>query len=172
MTLEIKTADELINAELEARWAARRAARHTEVLQLILQTFVDQGGPVPVAEVMAGFPGQSPETVQSVLRSLDEADLIRIQDDQVDVAYPFSAAPTAFVLRLADGRERYACCAIDALGMAPMLGERVEIRSRCHHCGAPLGLAVRPEGPEPAAHGLMVWVGHWEGGECRIATGL
>ena len=73
MTLEIKTADELINPELEARWAARRAARHTEVLQLILQTFVDQGGPVPVAEVMAGVPGQSPETVQSALYSLDEA---------------------------------------------------------------------------------------------------
>jgi hypothetical protein len=65
MTLEIKTADELINPELEARWAARRAARHTEVLQRILRRFVDQGGPVPVAEVMAGFPGQSPETVRS-----------------------------------------------------------------------------------------------------------
>jgi hypothetical protein len=33
MTLEIRTADELINRKLEARWAARRAARHTEVLR-------------------------------------------------------------------------------------------------------------------------------------------
>ena len=37
MTLEIKTAEELIDHALEARWATRRAARQTEVLQWILR---------------------------------------------------------------------------------------------------------------------------------------
>jgi hypothetical protein len=50
--------------------------------------------------------------------------LIRIRDGHVDLAYPFSASPTAFVVRLPDGRERYACCATDALGIAPMVGQR------------------------------------------------
>jgi hypothetical protein len=45
------------------------------------------------------------------------------------VAYPFSGRPTSHRVRL-DGREVYAMCAIDALGIAPMLGERIEIASR------------------------------------------
>jgi len=52
-TLEIKTAAELTDPALEARWAARRAARETEVLQRILGTFVDRGGPIPVAFKLA-----------------------------------------------------------------------------------------------------------------------
>ena len=88
------------------------------------------------------------------------------------MAYPFSAAPTAFVVRLADDRERYACCAIDALGVAPMLGESVHVRSQCHHCGATLEFDVAPTGPAADAEGVMVWVGVRGEGERRIATSL
>ena len=42
--LELKTAEELTDPALEARWTARRAARETAVLQRILRTFVDRGG--------------------------------------------------------------------------------------------------------------------------------
>jgi Alkylmercury lyase len=45
-----------------------------------------------------------------------------------NLAYPFSASPTPFLVRLPDGRERHVCCAIDALGIAPMVGQAVEIR--------------------------------------------
>jgi hypothetical protein len=151
--LEIKTADELIEPELEARWAARRAGPHAEVLQHVLRAFVDRGGPIAVDEIAAALPDRAPEAVR-------------------EVGYPFSAVPTPFVVRLADGRERYACCAIDALGIAPMLGQRVHIRSQCHHCGAPLELSADPGGPGPEAHGVMVWVGKRTGGQRRIATSL
>jgi hypothetical protein len=90
----------------------------------------------------------------------------------VDVAYPFSAFPTPFVVRLADGQERYACCAIDALGIAPMLAQRVRIRSRCHHCGEPLELGVDPAGSGLEAEGAMVWVGKQGDGERRASTSL
>ncbi len=140
MTLEIKTADELVDAELEARWAVRRAAREGDILQRILRIFVEQGGPVPVEEVAAAFPDRPPETVWDTLVALDDEDLIQIQKGRVGIAYPFSALPTPFVVQLAGGQERYACCAVDALGVAPMLEQRVHIRSRCHDCGAPLEL--------------------------------
>jgi hypothetical protein len=160
MTLEIKTAAELIALDNEGRQAARRAARETELMRHVLRTFVDRTDPVQVEEIVATFPGQLPEKVFEALATLDEDDLVRISAGRVDLAYPFSVAPTPFVVDLGRGRsERYACCAIDALGLAPMLGQLVRIRSRCHHCAMPLKLSVDPSGPGPDAAGVMVWVG-------------
>lgn len=59
--LEIKTADELGDAELEARWALRRAARQTDVLQRVLRTFVERGGPIRVEKVATALPDRAPE---------------------------------------------------------------------------------------------------------------
>ena len=172
MTLEIKTADELVDPELEARWAVRRAAREGEVLRRILQSFVDRGGPVPVEQIAATFSDRPPETVWDTLVALDDEDLIQIRQGRVDIAYPFSAIPTPFAVRLAGGQERYACCAIDALGMAPMTGQRVHIRSRCHDCGTPLELSVAPDGPGRGAEGILVWVGKQAEGQRRLVTSL
>jgi len=153
--LEIKTAEELADPALEARWSERRAARETEVLQHILRIFVERGGPMAVDDVLADFHDRA--SAHDRLRALDGDDLIRVRDGHVDVAYPFSAAPTPFVVRLHDGTERYACCATDALGIAPMLGQPVHIRSRCHHCKGPLNFSVSPDAPGPEADGVMVW---------------
>jgi hypothetical protein len=130
MTLEIKTAEELIDPALEARWVTRRAARQTEVLQWILRAFVERGGPIRAEAITAAFPECQPKVIEETLVALDEEDLVQVRDGDVDMAYPFSAIPTPFVVRLADGQERYACCAIDALGIAPMLGHRVHIQSQ------------------------------------------
>lgn len=170
--LEIRSADELVDPELEARWALRRATQQTDVLQEVLRAFVERGGPIPVEEIATAFPTRAPEAVRDSLIELDDEDLIQLRDGRVEIAYPFSAAPTPFVVRVADGRERYACCAIDALGLAPMLGQRVQVRSRCHHCGTSLEFWVAPEGPAPEAEDAMVWVGQRGEGQGRIATSL
>jgi hypothetical protein len=160
MTLEIKTAAELIELDLEGRGAARRAARETELLRRVLRAFVEQTGPVPLDAIVSASPAQSRERVLAALARLDEEDLVRIVAGRVDLAYPFSASPTPFVADLGAGRgDRYICCAIDALGVAPMLGRPVQIRSRCHHCAVPIDLSVGPSGPDSSARGVMVWVG-------------
>jgi Alkylmercury lyase len=160
MTLEIKTAAELIALDMEGRQVARRAARETALMHRVLQTFVDRPGPVPVQDIAASFAAQPAEKVFEALATLDEDDLIRIRDGLVDLAYPFSVSPTPFVVDLGRGRgERYACCAIDALAMAPMLGQTLRIRSRCHHCAMPLTLSVDPSGLRRDMAGVMVWVG-------------
>jgi hypothetical protein len=170
--LEIKTAEQLITPELEAEWSARRSARQSPALQHILRAFLAVGGPVPLEAVEAALSGYTRDALREHLTALDAQDLIQLSADGVEIAYPFSATPTPFVVRLADGRERYACCAVDALGMAPMIHERVDIRSRCHHCGNPLALTVEPEGPAPGADGIMVWIGTRGSADCRLATGL
>jgi hypothetical protein len=93
--------------------------------------------------------------------------LIRIRAGQIDMAYPFSATPTPFRVRVSGGRERYACCATDALGIAPMIGEAIEISSQCHHCGAPLDFSATPDGPGPDANGVMVWFGKCGDEACK-----
>jgi hypothetical protein len=173
MALEIRTAAELSDPELEARWTTRRAARETDVLQQVLRAFVERPGPVEVEQIVAAFAaGPPPEGIRADLARLDADDLIQIRDGLVEVAYPFSAFPTPFAVQLADGQERYACCAIDALGIAPMLGQRVRIRSHCHHCGEPLELGVDQAGSGLEAEGVMVWVGKQGDGERRASTSL
>lgn len=170
--LEIKTAEELIDPELEARWAARRADRGSGLVQYLLRRFVERGEPVAIDQIVAAFPHDPAAGVRGALTTLDDKDLIQIRDGRVEIAYPLSAGPTPFVVRWPNGRERYACCAIDALGMAPMLGETVDISSRCHHCGEPVELTVRPESPAGGADGVMVWVGARPEGDCRLTTGF
>jgi hypothetical protein len=170
--LEIKTADEVIDQDLEARWTTRRAARQTEVFQRILRIFLDRGGPIRVEDIAAAFLDSPAQAVHEALVALDVDDLIRVRDQQVDIAYPFSASPTPFVVRLPGGKERYACCAMDALGIAPMVGQRVEIRSRCHHCKVPLEFSASPDGPGPEAEGVMLWLGKRTEERCKVADSL
>jgi hypothetical protein len=172
MTLEIRTAAELIDPELGGRWTTRRAARETEVLQQVLRAFVERPGPVEMEQIVVAFADGPPDAIRADLARLDADDLIQIREGLVDMAYPFSAFPTPFVVQLADGQARYACCAIDALGIAPMLGQRVRIQSRCHHCGEPLELWVDPAGSGLDTEGVMVWVGKQEYGKWRASTSL
>lgn len=167
--LEITTAEKIIDAEIE-RQVGRRAARETPVMQAIYRAFLDRGGPVLVEDVITGVPGMPGDAVASRLAVLDEDDLIQITRGRVEIAYPFAARPTPFIVRPAAGREHYACCAIDALGLAPMLGQPVEVAGQCHHCGAQLAFAVTPDGPGAEAGGAMVWVGRRCEGEGRAAT--
>jgi len=155
---EVKSAAELLDAEFIAKWQDRRTidpeARQT--YRAILGRFIADGGPVRVEE----FPA---ETRAAVTR-LDEKDLILVQDGQVTVAYPFSSTPTAFRVVPPDGRQRYAVCAIDALGIPVLLDQLATIHSRCHHCREPLDLRVKPDGPVRDTD-VMVWVG--ERGDIR-----
>ncbi len=170
MTLQIKTAAELVDPALEARWTTRRVARGTETLQAILRAFVERPDPIVVEEFIRAFPGQASADTRAALTRLDGDDLIQIRDGRVDLAYPFSATPTSFVVQLPGRGDRYVCCAIDALGVAPMLGQSVRIRSRCHHCGEPLELSADPFGPGPGTEGVMVWAGKRWDGEQRAWT--
>lgn len=170
MTFQIKSAAELVDPALEARWTTRRVARETEILQVILRAFLERPDPIVVEEIIRAFPERAPDDIRATLTRLDEDDLIQVSDGRVDLAYPFSATPTSFVVHLSGRGNRYVCCAIDALGVAPMLGESVRIRSRCHHCGETLELSADPFGLGPGAEGVMVWAGKRCDGAQRAST--
>ena len=170
--LRILTADDLKALDSLERQAVRRAARQQPLVRLILRTFLERGGPLRVEDLAAGSPDSPAETLRGALLSLDDEDLIRFRDDLIDIAYPFAAAPTPFRLRFSDGRERYACCAMDALGIAPMVGETIGIESSCYHCGAGLRFRATPDGPRPESQGMMVWFGQRGDERCKVADSL
>lgn len=159
-SFEIKSADELLDAEFIAKWQDRKAidplAR--EVLRAILDRFVVEGGPLGIEALSRHLQGRDPDEIREAVARLDQKDLILARNGKVVLAYPFAGTPTTFRVVLPDGRERYAVCAIDALGVPPMVGQPVTIRSSCHHCGDPIEIRVRPDGPVGGAE-LMVWVG-------------
>ena len=146
----LMSAAELLDASFDARWLDRArigpAARAT--LRTVLDSFVADGGPVGIAAL-----GND-----AAVAELDERDLIYISDGRVMLAYPFAGTPTDFFTVLPDGRERWACCAIDELGIPAFLRQPVTVRSRCHHCGDGFALEVTPDGPV-GGDGLLAWVG-------------
>lgn len=165
-SFEVKEAAELLDSGFVAKWQERRALDPLArtVLRTILQQFVESGGPVRGEELAMLLPAHDPGEVNEAAARLDEKDLIVVQEGRVIAAYPLAGIPTAFTVVLPDGGERYAVCAIDALGIPAMLGQLVTIRSHCHHCREPLEIHAGPDGPIGGAE-VMVWVG--EGGEPR-----
>src|SRR5262245_16670353 len=93
MPLLILTADELIALDTQGWSQCRRAARTTPTALRILRAFLDHGGPLPM-EAIADV---------HTLQRLHNDDLLRICDGQIALAYPFSALPTPFMVRLPDG---------------------------------------------------------------------
>ena len=166
MNVEIRTAAELVTPERAEEWALRRAQRDDPVLRSIWQEFIAVGGPVPLAAAAHRVPDLDRDDLRACAAALDALDLIELDGDQVRLAYPFTAGPNDFEVVLPGDLGRYACCAIDALGVAPMVGLPVTVRSRCHQSGAPLLVDVDPvAGPRPAPPAWLVWVerGRWGG---------
>jgi hypothetical protein len=158
VTVEVRTAAELLT-ERSGEWAARRAQRDDPLLRAIWREFVERGGPVALEGVAARVPGLAPDVARDRAAALDAADLIGLAGDRVRLAYPFTASPTPYQVILRGGRVCHACCAIDALGVAPMLGTPVTVRSRCHRSAAPLVFDVDPAaGPRDATPGILTWI--------------
>jgi hypothetical protein len=153
----VRSAADLMDAAFLAKWTDRGAisAGARTALREILDRLVADGGPVDVASLAAGV---------AAVDELDTRDLIYVSAGRVVLAYPWSGTPTAFVTVLADGRQRWACCAIDALGIPALLGQPVTVRAGCHHCDERFELSVTPEGPALDA-GVMAWIG--ERGDLR-----
>lgn len=153
----VRTAAELMDATFLAKWTARGqlSAGARAALREILDRLVAEGRPVDVATLAAPV---------AAVDELDARDLVYVSGGQVVLAYPWSGTPTAFVVALPGGRERWACCAIDALGIPAMLGQAVTVRAGCHHCDERLELIVTPSGPATDP-GVMAWIG--ERGDLR-----
>jgi Alkylmercury lyase len=129
--------------------------------QAILRAFARTGcPPLPhdLDQVAAGRAGD-------VLDALHDLDAIRLTSyGEIAVAYPFSAVPTRHRVRIGDRVDVYAMCAVDALGMAPMLGQDAVIESVDVTDGHPISVVMRDGGSTWQPVGAVVFIGADPGG--------
>ena len=80
----------------------------------------------------------------------------------IRMASPFSGIPTQHVVK-SGGKQYYANCAWDALGVPAALRQPGTVYSRCEESGEPLRLEVGTQGPEPSGwvFHCLVPAAHW-----------
>lgn len=131
------------------------------VQQAVLRSFAATGGPPQPAE-LAEVAAPCARSIRQVLSQLHTGDFLRLdKTGHIQAAYPFSATPTGHRVQITGGPQVYAMCAIDALGIAPMLGAAVVIRSADPLTGAPITVSVPASGTaawDPAT--TVVFDGH------------
>ena len=97
MSVEIRTAAEILTPERAGEWAARRAQRDDPLLRAIWREFVESGRAGCASRPRGGaLPGLTPEALRARAAALDAADLIELDGDRVTLAYPFTAEPNDF----------------------------------------------------------------------------
>ena len=96
--------------------------------------------------------------------------LVKDTEGRVNFVYPVSSFPTHHTVRLANGKQFFAMCAIDAIGAAFTLQQDILISSHCSGCGAPVQVQVK-DGViaahfPPSLHALsftLEEISHWAG---------
>lgn len=119
-------------AEVLSAWRRRTVpmeAVEREVHRAILRGFAATGR-APTVQELDELTAGSKRSTADVLRALHDLDAIRLSPyGEIAVAYPFCATPTRHRVRIGSGVEVYAMCAVDALGIGPMLGQDTVITS-------------------------------------------
>jgi hypothetical protein len=114
--------------------------------QLVLRSFATIGQAPSAAELAQAVKPYDADP-EKVLADLHAADFLRLDEaGRIRAAYPFSADRTAHVVHIAGGPRVFAMCAIDALGIAAMLGTDVTIRSADPAADNPITVTVPAQG--------------------------
>ncbi len=120
------------------------------VHQAVLRSFAQTGGP-PETSLLED--AAAPFDAGQALAELAGRDFLCIDDaGRITAAYPFSALPTAHRVQIAGGASAYAMCAIDALGIAPMVDSTAVIQSADPSAGQPITVTVTVDGSNSEWH--------------------
>jgi hypothetical protein len=85
------------------------------------------------------FAGEEKE----ILKSLVDKDVLVLEEGKIVFAYPVSKKPTNHHVELADGREFFSMCAIDALGSTFVFEQDTKISSICPVSGEEIHVTIK-----------------------------
>jgi hypothetical protein len=130
---------------LAERWNHTLEPAQDRLWRTVLELFARSGKPPHLYQISEET-GLSIESLRTFIGELEANDLLGSGpwSDVVRYAYPFTSDQTEHHVQLRD-RKLHAVCAIDALGIAAMLGTDVVIESSCRGCGSgiEIGTAYR-----------------------------
>ena len=134
------------------------------VHQAVLRAFAATGhAPDPAVLEAVAAPLGVP--AREVVAALAAGDFLTLDEDgQVDAAYPFSARTTGIEVALPSGVRVASMCAIDALGIAAMLGSDTVIDSADPVSGEPVRVAFADGTATWQPQSTVVFYGARDGG--------
>jgi hypothetical protein len=143
--------------------AAERDAFDAQMRAAVYHATITHGA-IPTLAALSATLGRAPDEVAAALRRLAAGHVLVLQPerDEILMANPFSAVPTAFSVE-SGAHSYWGNCVWDALGILAMLGRDGRVLTSCADCGAPLALEVRAGalvGDAGVAH-FSVLAKHW-----------
>ncbi len=137
----------------------------TQVKVAIYRYFAETGVQPTPADVAESV-GTDIERVLGAYPRLRAQRVLALEADgtSIRMAPPFSGVPTQHTV-MVGGRQYFANCAWDALGVIAALHQPGVVHSRCEQSGEPLHLQVSLDGPEPTTwlfHCLVPAARWWE----------
>ncbi len=129
------------------------------VQQAVLRALASAGA-VPTADELDRAAAGSGATGGAVLAALAEQDYLTLDESNgLRAAYPFSLVPTRHQVTIEGGPTMWSMCAIDALGVAPMLGRATTIVSADPVTGERISVAMSHGGAAWDPLGALVFAG-------------
>jgi alkylmercury lyase len=115
------------------------------------------GAAATLGELPAAL-GLPPAVVDRVVAGLTERGTVALEadPDRIVGVRGLSLVETDHRLTL-QGRRLYTWCAVDAVGIPAALEADARVESRCHHCRAPLSLALKEGALGDAPEGPVIW---------------
>ncbi len=113
---------------------ARLSPSEDDARKFILKEFAKTGESPSENAIAEAMNLLSVESAHELVERLHNADILTKEGAEIISAYPFSARATRHKVIFKDGREVYALCATDAMGIHFMLHEDIVVRSSCPEC--------------------------------------
>jgi len=136
---------EIPSSKLGRARRARLSELEREFYFWMLRRFATHGR--PTSAEMHDAAARLDVDFETALATLAREDLVHLGlDGEIAVAYPFSGRPRGHRVRFVAGYEVEAMCAIDALGIAPMFGEPIEVTSHDPLTGEEIQVRLAPHG--------------------------
>ncbi len=127
--------------------------------EAIIASIRNRGSVPTIAQVANDMGADQPSVRASFDRMIAAHVFIPQRDSSEILSYnPFSAEKTDFRVR-SGGREWWALCGWDALGIPAALGVAGRVESFCADCGEPIVIDVDRDGTPSANSGVVLHVG-------------
>ena len=133
-----------IGQNVRERLAALNLSLEEEqIRKCVLRRFATNGKPPTFKEIIEELRLPSIAVVKQTIRKLQGADTLSTSGEKILTSYPFSAAETSHRVAFIDGREVFALCTTDAIGVHFLLHEDITVFSRCPECDEQLTIAMK-----------------------------